>query len=162
MSEPAEMTETADHSSPDTDEQKETEADRLNKQLDAIKKQLNEEIKITVSGAASNHNYKKFPESGPSHPILSLNIPNSLFLLWSKRNKIESKLGVAETPLINSLSTESRMGNFMNLNTASTTLVERLRSKQSRFFSNYRKLGGTKKNKLQSQFTNMILLQEEL
>ena len=156
---PAEMTETADHSTPE--EEKETEADRLNKQLDAIKKQLNEEIKITVSGAASNHNYKKYPESGLSYPILSLNIPNSLFLLWSKRNKIESKLGVAETPLINSLSTES-MGNFMSLNTTSTTLIQRLRSKQSRFLSNYRKLGGTKQNKLQSQFTNMILLQEEV
>lgn len=153
------MTET-DHES-DTDrqtEETETETDRLFKQLDALKKQL-KEIKITASGAASNLNYVKF-NSANNHPIISLNIPNSLFLLWSKRNKIESKLGSAKTPMIN-LVAES-IGKFISLNAASATLIQRLRNKQSRFLANYRKSVGAKQKKLLKQCTNMILLQEEV
>lgn len=135
----------------------ETETDRLNKQLDAIKKQ-SKELNINVAGAANNLNYKKFLAT--SNPILSLNIPNDLFLLWNKRNKLESKLGVAQTSLT-SLTADS-LGNFIRINPASATLMQRLKNKQSRFLANYRKSGGAKQKQLHTQSTNMILLQEEV
>ena len=59
----------------------ETETDRLFKQLDAIKKQ-SRALHIIIGGAADNLNCRKLLSK---HPVLSLNIPNSLFLLWSKR-----------------------------------------------------------------------------
>ena len=156
----AEMTEADPKSDAEPEEETaETEEDRLCKQLDAIKIQ-SKEINITVSGAANNHTHRKFPVGGPGHTIFSLDIPNKLFLLWSKRNKIENKLGVAETPPI-TLAAES-MGNFVSLDASSTSLIRRLRNKQSRFLANYRRLGGAKQNKLQKQCTNMILLQEDV
>lgn len=151
------MTETDHDESNHIEEEKETEMDRLFKQLVAVKNQL-KEIIITANGAASNHNHVKL--SCSNHPVLSLDIPNSLFLLWSKRNKIESKLEIVETPLIN-FATE-RIGNFISLDVASTMLIQRLRNKQSRFLANYRKFGGAKQKKLQKQCTNMIVLQEEV
>lgn len=148
----------SESSDTDLEEESESEADRLYKQLEAVRKQ-SEELNITANAAASNPNYKKLLAKG--QPILSLDIPNSLLLLWSKRKKIESKLGVPETPLVK-LATESIQGNFISLDATSTTLMERLRTKQVRFMVNYRKNGGAKKRKLQKLSTNMILLREEV
>ena len=142
----------------DTDEEGESEADRLCKQLDAIRKQ-SKGISITASAVASNPNYKKMLAKGK--PILSLDIPNSLLLLWSKTNKIESKLGIPETPLIK-LAAASIAGNFISLDVTSATLMERLRNKQVRFLGNNRKNSGAYRRKLQQRSTNMILLKEEI
>ena len=142
----------------DLEEESESEADRLYKQLDAVRKQA-KELTITASAAASNPNHKKLLAKG--QPILSLIIPNSLLLLWSNRKKLETKLGVPETPLVQ-LAAESIPGNFITLDATSATLTERLRSKQVRFLVNYRKNGGAKQRKLQKQSTNMLLLREEI
>ena len=144
----------------DLEEESESEADRLYKQLDAVRKQA-KELTITASAAASNPNHKKLLAKG--QPILSLIIPNSLLLdlLWSNRKKLETKLGVPETPLVQ-LAAESIPGNFITLDVTSATLTERLRSKQVRFLVNYRKNGGAKQRKLQKQSTNMLLLREEI
>ena len=143
----------------DLEEESESEADRLYKQLDAVKKQA-KELTITASAAASNLNHKKLLAKG--QPILSLIILNSLLLLWSNRKKLETKLGVPETPLVQ-LAAESIPGNFITLDVTSATLTERLRSKQVRFLVvNYRKNGGAKQRKLQKQSTNMLLLREEI
>ena len=120
------------------------EINRLTAELDAIKKQ-SKDITIGITGAANNPNYKKFK----SEAILSLNVPNSLFLLWNKRNKLEYKLGSAETSLI-------------SINAASTTLKQRLKNKQSRFLVDYRKASGSRQKKLHAQCTNMILLEGEV
>ena len=67
---------------------------------------------------ASNPNYKKLLVKGQT--ILSLVIPNSLLLSWSKKKKIETKLGVPETPLVK-LAAESIPGNFITLDVTSAT-----------------------------------------
>ena len=134
----------------------ETETDLLFKQLDAIKKQ-SRALRIIIGGAADNLNCSKLSSK---HPVLSLNIPNSLFLLWSKRNKIENTLGIAETSLIY-LAAEN-LENLIRLDTASTTLIQRLRIKQSRFMATHKRSSGSKRSKLQAQSTNMIMLQHEI
>ena len=134
----------------------EDEIERLTEELDASKMQA-KETNIVIAGVVNNHNHKKF---AANKAVLSLNIPNSLFLLWNKINKLQCKLGIAETPLI-SLTTES-LSNVLCLNAASTTLQQRLRIKKSKFLANYKKAGGSKQKKLLAKFSNMILLEGEV
>ena len=139
-------------------EEGESKAGRFCKQLDTIRKQL-KGISITASVVASNPNYKKMLAKGK--PILSLDIPNSLLLLWSKTNKIESKLKIPETPLIK-LTAASIARNFISLGVTSATLMEQLINKQVGFLVNNQKNSGAYRRKLQQRSTNTILLKEEI
>ena len=139
-----------------TEAKAKAEIECLTAELDASKMQA-KETNVVIAGVANNHNHKKF---AANKAVLSLDIPNSLFLLWNKINKLECKLGIAETPLI-SLTTES-LSSVLCLNAASTMLQERIRIKRSRFLANYRKAGGLKQKNLLAQFSNMILLKGEV
>ena len=93
----------------------ESELENINDQLDTTT--------IALSGAPSNHNYKKIASK---EPVLSLMIPNILFSLWRRRREIEERL-MQEKSTLTGMANAS-LNKIIKLNTCASDLAKRMPS----------------------------------
>ena len=128
----------------------------LKGELESINEQL-DTTTIALSGAPSNHNYKKIASK---EPVLSLMIPNSLFSLWRRRREIEERL-MQEKSTLTEMANAS-LNKIIKLNTCASDLETRLQNECRRFQGNYRKATGRRRYKILSKVTNVILLKDEV
>ena len=129
---------------------------KLKGELESINEKLNTTT-ITLSGATSNHNYKKI---AGKEPVLSLMIPNSLFSLWKQRREIEERL-LQDKSTLTEMANAS-LNKIIKLNTCASDLETRLQNELSRFQANYRKAAGRRRYKILSKVTNIMLLKDEV
>ena len=112
---------------------------------------------ITLSGASSNHNYKKMASK---EPIPALIILNSLFSLWKRRREIEESLKQEKSKLAEMAN--ASLHKIVRLNTCASDLVTRLQSESCRFQAKFKQTPGSRRYQMLSKSTNIMLLKDEV
>ena len=117
-------------------------------QLETIGKEV-DKFSITVkepSRKMAHHN-----------AMISLEIPNKLFLLWKNLKDLQQKLGKPQQSSLIHLVNQSIKGKLASVKEV-TSVDERIRKLFSTFHSNYTKMGGAKRNKAMSKTTRLLVL----
>ena len=132
----------------------------MEKELKGKLESINEKLAtttITLSGATSNHNYKKI---AGKEPVLSSMIPNSLFSLWKQKREIEE--GLMQDKSTMTEMANASLNKIIKLNTSASDLEARLQNESSRFQANYEKAAGRCRYKILSKINNIMLLKDEV
>ena len=120
-------------------------------QVDTIGKEV-DKFSITVkepSRKMAHHN-----------AVISLEIPNKLFLLWKSLRDLQQKLGKQQSSLIH-LVNQSIKGKLASVKEV-TSVDERIRKLFSTFHSNYTKMqSGAKRSKTMSETTRLLVFEHE-
>lgn len=102
-------------------------SDAQKKQLKEIDAQI-ELLKITVESASVNPHYTSMRHKGTA---ASLCIPNKLYLLWDRRNKLQAKLGASVLKL-SAMANDSIKGKILTLDTDEDSVETRLATESCR------------------------------
>ena len=134
--------------------------DALREQVDNVLHDISS-IKISVLRPDSHPLYQKMI---PKHPLVALEIPNKLFLLWSdlKSIKVEKQPSItAASKHLNLLKKSLQDDKKLDFIPPANTLETRLRKECSKVCNKYHGLRGERKERFREGSTLMMVFENE-
>lgn len=124
-------------------------------------------LSITVGNGCSHGRYgallKRHPTLGSLQPSASLQIPNALLILWTRKLALQCEQynSVFKHSSLTELANQSIQGGDITISNTNT-LELRLKKERSRIMNLHKRLKGGSRTKLENATTHVLLFENEI